>query len=121
MKLEVGMYVRNDTFGIFQISKIEMIPVDNQLGDGNRYKLTLFKNDKDGISFYYIKPVDDLSNSLTSSFNLIDLIEENNGKLNAFEFKYSDKKVNVPNSWITNYPDSIFKTVNKENYLDFVR
>ena len=50
----------------------------------------------------------------------IDLVEERNGKLNGFEFKYSAKTAKSPKSWTTAYPGSSFMTVNKDNYLDFV-
>ena len=50
----------------------------------------------------------------------IDLVEERNGKLNGFEFKYSAKTAKSPKSWTTAYPGSSFTTVNKDNYLDFV-
>ncbi len=50
----------------------------------------------------------------------IDLVEEQGGKLRGFEFKYGKKQVEAPNSWVTAYPNSEFKTINKDNYLDFV-
>lgn len=50
----------------------------------------------------------------------IDLIEEEGGKLSGFEFKYGKKQAKAPNSWVITYPNSEFKSINKENYLDFV-
>ena len=51
----------------------------------------------------------------------IDLVEELNGQLNAYEIKYgSNKKYKVPNDFINNYLDSTFKVVDRENYLEFV-
>ncbi len=50
----------------------------------------------------------------------IDLIEEHKGKLNGFEFKFSNKIAKVPKSWQEAYPDSQFATFNKENYLDLI-
>ncbi len=50
----------------------------------------------------------------------IDLVEELNGQLNAYEIKYgSNKKYKVPNDFINNYLDSTFKVVDRENYLEF--
>jgi len=51
----------------------------------------------------------------------IDLIENNNNKLSCYEFKYSYKKhLKAPKEWVKNYPDSNFKLIHKENYLDFI-
>ncbi len=51
----------------------------------------------------------------------IDLIEEYNGKLNAFEFKYSTtKKAKVPKAFINTYKESEFKVINPDNYFDFL-
>jgi predicted AAA+ superfamily ATPase len=50
----------------------------------------------------------------------VDLIEESNGKLTAFEFKWLESKAKVPPEWQQNYPEAEFKLINWENYLDFV-
>ena len=51
----------------------------------------------------------------------IDLIEEYDGKLFGYEFKWSEnKKVSVPKDWITAYKNTEFKIINRKNYLDFV-
>lgn len=51
----------------------------------------------------------------------IDLVEEINGKLNAFEIKYGiNKTYNVPKDFINNYPNSTFKVIDRENYLEFI-
>ena len=50
----------------------------------------------------------------------IDFIEEKDGELHAYEFKWKDKKVKVPSAWKENYPNSSFEVISWENYLDFV-
>lgn len=51
----------------------------------------------------------------------IDLIELKDGKLQAFEFKYSPlKKVKVPAAFATAYPDASFKCISRDNYLDWI-
>lgn len=53
----------------------------------------------------------------------IDLIEERDGKLFAYEYKWSikDKNLKPPKKWIEAYPGYVsFEVVNPENYLDFV-
>lgn len=51
----------------------------------------------------------------------IDLVEERDGKLFAFEFKWNTKKkTKAPKDWIETYKNSEFKVVNPENYLDFI-
>jgi len=50
----------------------------------------------------------------------LDLVEEANDQLYGFEFKFSHKTVNAPKSFIETYPNSSFKTINRDNYLDFL-
>ena len=50
----------------------------------------------------------------------IDMIEETEGNLHGFEFKYGKKFVKTPNSWITGYPKATSTLVNKENWQEFV-
>lgn len=50
----------------------------------------------------------------------LDLVEEANNKLQGFEFKFSQKKVNAPKSFLETYPESSFETINRDNYLDFL-
>ncbi len=51
----------------------------------------------------------------------IDLVEERDGKLFAYEFKFNPKKEkNPPALWEQNYPNSEFQVINKDNFLDFV-
>lgn len=50
----------------------------------------------------------------------LDYVEEREGKLFGFEFKYGNKVSKIPKSWIEVYPNSEFKCINKDNYLDFI-
>lgn len=50
----------------------------------------------------------------------LDLVEEKNGDLFGFEFKYGHKKAKVPNGWIKAYPKAKYQCINRENYLDFI-
>jgi predicted AAA+ superfamily ATPase len=51
----------------------------------------------------------------------IDLIEIKDGKIYAFEFKYSpDKKVKVPAAFATAYPDALFEKISRDNYLNWI-
>jgi predicted AAA+ superfamily ATPase len=51
----------------------------------------------------------------------IDFIEERDGKLFAFEFKWnSRKKVRTPSIFMETYPGAEFHIINKENYFDFL-
>jgi predicted AAA+ superfamily ATPase len=52
----------------------------------------------------------------------IDLVEESEGKLLAFECKYSNGKISnaVKKTFLSNYPNSKIEIVTKENYLDFI-
>lgn len=51
----------------------------------------------------------------------IDLIEETNGKLSAFEFKWNEKaKVKFPKTFTNNYPETSVKGISKKNYEEFL-
>ncbi len=50
----------------------------------------------------------------------LDYVEEKEGKLFGFEFKYGEKTAKSPKSWITAYPDAAVSTVNKNNWQKFI-
>lgn len=50
----------------------------------------------------------------------LDLIEEREGKLFGYEFKWSEKKVKMPKDWVATYRNAEIEIINKKNYLDFV-
>ncbi len=50
----------------------------------------------------------------------IDYIEEESGKLNAFEIKWKVQKIKFPHSFLENYPNSKTTLINRENFEDFV-
>ena len=49
----------------------------------------------------------------------IDYIEEEAGRLSAWEFKLGKKRTKPPSSFLAAYPDARFQTVQMENWLDF--
>jgi uncharacterized protein len=56
----------------------------------------------------------------TYSRKEIDLIEERDGKLNGYECKWSNTKSKAQNEFISNYSNSEFNIINKNNYFDFI-
>jgi uncharacterized protein len=50
----------------------------------------------------------------------IDIIEEREGTLFAYELKYGKKRASPPNTWSDAYPGGRYETVNLDNYLDFI-
>lgn len=51
----------------------------------------------------------------------VDLIEDYDGKLHGYEFKWSGTKApKVPREWKATYPDATYEVINRTNYLDFV-
>lgn len=51
----------------------------------------------------------------------IDLVEERDGKLSGFEFKWSEKsKQKPPKDWLNVYKNTAYTVINQKNYLDFV-
>lgn len=57
----------------------------------------------------------------TSAKQEIDYIEDIDGKISAFEFKWNPKrKATVPLSFARSYPDAEFKVVTRDNYEEFL-
>lgn len=50
----------------------------------------------------------------------IDLVETNADSINAFEFKWKEKKVKVPGGWQKAYPQAEFTVIHPENYLNWI-
>ena len=51
----------------------------------------------------------------------IDWVEERDGKLFGYEFKWKNKPLKAATAWSENYPDASLEIIDKENYLEFVR
>jgi predicted AAA+ superfamily ATPase len=51
----------------------------------------------------------------------IDWVEERDGKLFAYEMKWNpEKKVKIPSSWKTTYPDASFEVITPRNYIQWI-
>jgi len=50
----------------------------------------------------------------------VDFIEEREGRLFGYEFKWGLRKTAAPREWLETYAGSEFAVINRENYLDFV-
>jgi uncharacterized protein len=51
----------------------------------------------------------------------LDWLEEENGQLSAFEFKWNEnRKAKIPTAFAKAYPEAIFEVISKGNYLDFI-
>lgn len=50
----------------------------------------------------------------------IDWIEERQGGLFGFEFKFGEKRRPAPKDWTETYPKAFYKIISPDNYLDFV-
>ena len=52
----------------------------------------------------------------------LDWLEEENGKLSGFEFKWSEnRKAKIPTAFAKAYPEATFEVINKQNYLEFIQ
>ena len=57
----------------------------------------------------------------TTNQQEIDYVEEIDGKLLAFEFKWNEKKTpKAPKSFFNAYPNAEYKVITPENYLEFI-
>lgn len=50
----------------------------------------------------------------------IDWVEEREGKLYAFEFKWNKEYAKTPKAWEVGYPDSDFQVISQHNYLNWL-
>jgi len=50
----------------------------------------------------------------------IDMVEERDGKLFGYEFKWGGKKKISEKLWLETYENAEFELINKDNYLDFI-
>lgn len=50
----------------------------------------------------------------------VDLVEDRDGKLYAYEFKWGPRKTKTPKAWADAYPNSEFQVISKENFLEFL-
>lgn len=50
----------------------------------------------------------------------IDLVEDREGKLYAYEFKWKQRNAKAPKAWTDAYPESEFQEISKENFLEFL-
>jgi uncharacterized protein len=51
----------------------------------------------------------------------LDLVEEKDGLLHGYEFKWGSRKAKAPASWADNYQNSTFEYINTDNYLKWLR
>ncbi len=51
----------------------------------------------------------------------LDFVEERDGVLSGFEFKFSSKTARAPRAWLENYPNATFETINRDNFFEFLR
>ncbi|MBL8026791.1 MAG: ATP-binding protein [Fibrobacteres bacterium] len=51
----------------------------------------------------------------------VDYIEDHDGKLFAYEFKWSTNKAHkIPNTFIVNYPDTVTCLISRDNFIEFI-
>lgn len=51
----------------------------------------------------------------------IDWVEERDGTLFGYEFKWKESKVKIPTQWKNTYPDSSFEVINKDNFESWLK
>lgn len=50
----------------------------------------------------------------------IDFVEERDGALFAYEFKWGSRSCSAPLLWRKTYPEALFECINQDNYLRFI-
>ncbi|KAF0159670.1 MAG: AAA ATPase [Syntrophaceae bacterium] len=51
----------------------------------------------------------------------VDWVEERDGRLFGYEFKWKSKSLKSSAAWTVNYPDATLEIMDNENYFDFVK
>jgi hypothetical protein len=51
----------------------------------------------------------------------IDWVEERDGSLFGYEFKWKESKVKIPTQWKNTYPNSSFEVINKDNFRGWLK
>lgn len=51
----------------------------------------------------------------------IDWVEERDGTLFGYEFKWKESKVKIPTQWENTYPNSSFEVINKDNFENWLK
>ncbi len=50
----------------------------------------------------------------------VDFVEEREGKLFGYEFKWVRKKTLAPKLWIDTYAEASWEVIDTENYMEFI-
>ena len=50
----------------------------------------------------------------------LDFVEERDGRLFGYEFKWSKREVKPPALWLDTYPEATFEVVDRSNYMSFI-
>ncbi len=50
----------------------------------------------------------------------VDLVEEREGKLYGYEFKWNPKKMKIQKEWLETYSNADFEIIHRENFLPFI-
>jgi len=50
----------------------------------------------------------------------IDLVEEREGKLFGYEFKWGNKKIKPPGLWFATYKEAEYEVISRKNYIEFI-
>ena len=51
----------------------------------------------------------------------IDWVEERDGSLFGYEFKWKEEKVKIPTQWKSAYPDASFELININNFTEWLK
>lgn len=50
----------------------------------------------------------------------VDFVEDRNGELYGYEFKWGDKTLSAPPLWRATYPKAHYEVINRKNFTDFI-
>ena len=50
----------------------------------------------------------------------LDYVEESEGRLAGFEFKWNNKSSRAPNTWMNTYGNTTWQVIHRDNFGEFV-
>ena len=50
----------------------------------------------------------------------VDMVEEREGRLFGYEFKWEAKKTKPPKLWTDTYPEAEYRVIDRNNFIDFL-
>ncbi len=93
--------------------------IENRIDKGNIWENWLITERKKHMEYSFI--LGDLHFWRGSNQQEIDLVQDGEGRIQAFEIKWKPQESHIPSLFRELYPSGEYSEVNRENYIDFLQ